>query len=325
MKKLILSMAAVAALASCSNDESNVAPELDAKGTPIAVTAGIETSVDTKAPVTGTAFADGASNLFRLVAYENATQAVPSDFSTPYFKNNGKGDVNVNSKQGSDSKYQLLPDPAQYYPVDGEYLYFYAFAPGGDDIWTFTPNATAPTAKITINGSQDIMWAKDETGIAKAASGAQTQPALAFTHKLMQVTFKAQADASFTGSDKVTKLTINGVGTSVTLNVKNGTITNYGSENLVAYDNTTGVAIESDPKDIVAGVMFKPTQNFTITVETENGVKYENVEIDLGTTETDKAGYSYEVTLNFKQTLIIPTATITDWKKGTNPGVIDVE
>ena len=83
MKKLILSMAAVAALASCSNDESNVAPELDAKGTPIAVTAGIETSVDTKAPVTGTAFTDGASDLFRLVAYKSTDQVAPSDFNDP--------------------------------------------------------------------------------------------------------------------------------------------------------------------------------------------------------------------------------------------------
>lgn len=325
MKKLILSMAAVAALASCSNDESNVAPELDAKGTPIAVTAGIETSVDTKAPVTGTAFADGASDLFRLVAYKNATQTVPSDFSTAYFNNSGKGDVNVNSKQGTDLNYQLLPDPAQYYPVEGEYLYFYAFAPGGEDVWTFTPNATAPTAKITINGTQDIMWAKDETGIKKATSGVQSQPALNFAHKLMQVTFKAQADESFKGTDNVTKLTINGVGTSVTLNVKEGTITSYGNENLVAYTNTTGVAIETDPKVIVAGVMFKPTQNFTITVETESGVKYENVAIDLGDAQSDKAGYSYVVTLNFKQTMIVPTATITAWKTGATVPVVDVE
>ena len=325
MKKLILSMAAVAALASCSNDESNVAPELDAKGTPIAVTAGIETSVDTKAPVTGTSFTNGASDLFRLVAYENTTQAVPSDFSTPYFTNNGKGDVNVNSKQNGDQGYQLLPDPAQYYPVDGGYLYFYAFAPGGENVWTFTPNATAPTAKITINGTQDIMWAKDETGIKKATSGVQSQPALNFAHKLMQVTFKAKADASFTGSDKVTKLTINGVGASVTLNVVTGNVT-FGTENLVAYnDAATGVAIESTAKNIVAGVMFQPKDEFTITVETESGVKYENVAIDLGETEQDKAGYSYEVTLNFKQTMIVPTATITAWKTGTNPGVVDVE
>lgn len=325
MKKLILSLAAVAALASCSQEEGNNVPEIAQNGTPIAVSAGIETSVVTKAPVTGTAFKDGELNLFRLVAYDNATQSKPTDFSTPYFKNSGKGDVNVNSKQGSDSKYQLLPDPAQYYPADGNYLYFYAFAPGGEGVWTFTPNASASatTAIITIDGTQDIMWARDETGIRKM-QGTQTQPQLDFTHKLMQVTFKAQADESFTGSDKVTKLTIKGIGTKVTLNPITGTVT-FGSEDLDAYDNPTGVDIEKTAKDIVAGVMFRPSQTITLDITTANGNTYQGVEVDFGTTESDKAGYSYEVILNFKQTMIVPTASITEWKTGTNPGIIDVE
>lgn len=323
MKKLILSLAAVAALASCSQEEGNKAPEIAQNGTPIAVSAGIETSVVTKAPVTDTKFTDGASDLFRLVAYANATQSAPTDFSTPYFNNSGKGDVNVNSKEGSDSQYQLLPDPAQYYPSNGNYLYFYAFAPGGEGVWTFTPDASAPTATITIDGTQDIMWAKDETGIQKM-QGTQSQPALNFTHKLMQVTFKAQADASFTGSDKVTKLTIKGIGKTVTLNPITGTVT-FGNEDLLAYDNATGVDIETSAKDIVAGVMFKPTQKITLDITTANGNTYQGVEVDFGTTESDKAGYSYEVTLNFKQTMIVPTASITEWKTGTNPDIIDVE
>ena len=313
MKKLILSLAAVAALASCSQEEGNKTPEIAQNGTPIAVSAGIETSVVTKAPVTGTTFTNGASDLFRLVAYANATQNVPTNFGTPYF-NNGNGDVNVNSKEGSDSQYQLLPDPAQYYPSNGNYLYFYAFAPGGDG-WTFTANATTPTATITIDGTQDIMWAKNETGIQKM-QGTQTQPQLDFTHKLMQVTFKAQADESFTGSDKVTKLTIKGIGTKVTLNPITGTVT-FGSEDLAAYDNPTGVDIEKTAKDIVAGVMFRPSQKITLDITTANGNTYQGVEVDFGTTESDKAGYSYEVTLNFKQTMIVPTASITAWKTGT--------
>lgn len=323
MKKLILSLAAVAALASCSQEEGNKASEITQNGTPIAVNAGIETSVVTKVPVTGTAFKDGELNLFRLVAYDNATQSKPTDFSTPYFNNSGKGDVNVNSKQGSDSKYQLLPDPAQYYPVDGNYLYFYAFAPGGEGVWTFTPNASAPTATITIDGSQDIMWAMDETGIQKM-QGTQSQPALNFIHKLMQVTFKAQADASFTGSDKVTKLTIKGIGKTVTLNPITGTVT-FGNEDLVAYSDETGVAIETDPVNIATSVMFQPSKTITLDIETANGNTYQGVVVDFGETESDKAGYSYNVTLNFKQTMIVPTASITEWKKGTDPDAIDVE
>lgn len=325
MKKLILSLAAVAALASCSQEEGNKASEITQNGTPIAVNAGIETSVVTKAPVTDSKFTDGASDLFRLVAYDNATQSKPTDFSTPYFNNSGKGDVNVNSKQGSDSKYQLLPDPAQYYPVDGNYLYFYAFAPGGEGVWTFTPNASASatTATITIDGSQDIMWAMDETGIPKM-QGTQSQPALNFAHKLMQVTFKAQADASFTGSDKVTKLTIKGIGKTVTLNPITGTVT-FGNEDLVAYDNATGVDIETSAKDIAAGVMFQPSQKITLDITTANGNTYQGVEVDFGTNELDKAGYSYNVTLNFKQTMIVPTASITEWQKGKDPGIIDVQ
>ena len=322
MKKLILSLAAVAALASCSQEEGNKASEIAQNGTPIAVSAGIETSVVTKAPITGTAFKDGELNLFRLVAYANATQSAPSDFSTPYFNNSGKGDVNVNSKQGSDSKYQLLPDPAQYYPSNGNYLYFYAFAPGGNG-WTFTPNASAPTATITIDGTQDIMWASDTKGIKKM-QGTQDQPALNFTHKLMQVTFKAQADASFTGSDKVTKLTIKGIGRKVTLNPITGTVT-FGSEDLDAYSDETGVAIETSAKDIVSGVMFQPSKKITLDITTANGNTYQGVEVDFGTDQTDKKGYSYEVTLNFKQTMIVPTASITEWKTGTNPDIIDVE
>ena len=322
MKKLILSLAAVAALASCSQEESNNVPEGALDRTPITVNAGIETSVVSKAPVTGTSFKDGESNLFRLVAYANATQTEPTDFTTPYFSNNGKGDVNVNSEKGSDSQYQLLPDPAQYYPTNGDYLYFYAFAPGGEG-WTFTPSATNPTATITIDGTQDIMWAKDESGIKKM-QGTQTQPQLAFTHQLMQVTFKAKADESFIGSDKVTKLTIKGIGRTVTLNPITGDVT-FGNEDLIALDNPTGIEIEKTAQAIAPEIMFQAKQKITLDITTANGNTYQGVEVDFGTDQTDKKGYSYEVTLNFKQTMIVPTASITEWKTGTNPDIIDVE
>ena len=83
--------------------------------------------------------------------------------------------------------------------------------------------------------------------------------------------------------------------------------------------------IEKTAKDIVAGVMFRPSQKITLDITTANGNTYQGVEVNFGTTESDKAGYSYEVTLNFKQTMIVPTASITAWKTGTNPGIIDVE
>ena len=48
------------------------------------------------------------------------------------------------------------------------------------------------------------MWAKEVTGLGKASSGAQPQPAFTFTHKCKQVRFFVKRDRDFPAGDALT-------------------------------------------------------------------------------------------------------------------------
>ena len=52
------------------------------------------------------------------------------------------------------------------------------------------------------------MAAQVTTGVAKAATGTQSQPSFAFTHKLMQLKFKVMKDAALTDLGNVTALKV---------------------------------------------------------------------------------------------------------------------
>ncbi len=312
MKKTMILLLAAASLAACTKTETeapDIAPVPDYSA-PIALSAGIDITADSKAPVTGTVFPANTTNVFRLTAY--AGSGAPTNWTTAYF-----ADQQVNS--GASSAISLAT--AQYYPANGDKLYFYAYAPAATSVTAGTSSA-APIANYTIDGSKDIMAAQVTSGIAKAATGTQTQPALAFTHKLKQVSFKVIADASFETGVKVTSIQIKEAKTSAKLAVNTGNLTfDATTGTLTAYSNATGTTIGTTLSGVIGSpVMFEPGTKFKVGV-VAGGVTYTDVEVTLSGTNAGNAGVSHVVTLTFKRNQIVPTAGITDWTKGTDAGV----
>lgn len=177
----------MAALLSCSKEESGITPAPAGTQTAIVPTAGLSMSATSRAalpggPVSGTTFPKNTEDLFAVTAYRG-TAAPSSDYSNAYFDNE-----TVNS----DAEGKLSFTNTQYYPADAEKLYFYAYSPivGASDYTAGTASA-APTVAWTIDGTQDIMYANVVSGIGKVSAGTtQPQPEFSFNHLLKQVRFK---------------------------------------------------------------------------------------------------------------------------------------
>lgn len=318
IKRTFITLLAVAALASCSKSETEPANPPQ-PGTPqesqvaITLSAGIDATSETKAAVSGTAFPENTTNVFRLTAYAG-TAAPSADWSTAYF-----ADQQVNSGAAS----ALSLHDMKYYPADGtQKLYFYAYAPAATSL-TAGSGSTAPVANYTLTGQEDIMAAQEITGIAKAATGEQPQPALAFTHKLMQVRFKLVKDASFETGKKVTEIKIKEVKNSAKLNVSTGALTFNATTANLSLPITAGTndEITAAGTTMDGCLMLEPAATVKVSV-TAGGITYDNVTATLSGTNAGQAGVSHLVTLTFKRNSIVPTASITNW---TDAGSTNVE
>ena len=278
---------------------------------PILPGAGVAVSVETRADlsgvVSGTAFPANTTRVFSVVGYSGT--AAPTSWSSPYIAN-----IAVNSGAGGALSFAT----SQYYPANGNKVYFYAYSPVSGT-YSAGSGSTAPTVAWTITGQQDIMAAQVTTGIAKAATGTQSQPAFAFTHKLKQVKFKVVKDASFEDNIKLTSLKIIGVKTAATLKLNTGSVT-WGSTtgDLTAYNNSTGQTITATAAVAGSAVMFEPGTSFKVRA-VAGGVTYADVTVTLSSLNAGgSAGLSHEITLTFKQREITPSASISSWTDGGN-------
>lgn len=301
MKKLILSLAAVAALASCSQEESNNVPEVVPGNVPIIVNAGLGATVESKAAVNGSSFANNTQNAFNLFAF---TQAATGDWSTDdYFKDlpvdcNAEGEFHT----------------GEFYPAGGNDLYFYAYAPGGESY-----TSSGSTVAFTITGQEDIMYAGEVTG------NATSQPKLNFTHKLMKVKFKVALDESMTNQTvTLSKIVIKNVGTKYDLDLSNGNLTANASQ--VNGNLTLPVSNQTvnsgEAQEVNGEIMLSPQTGLQIeatagnqTFKTTEGV----------TIPTPTAGNEYTITLTFNGVEIIPTVTITPWNTVEDEIEVDVQ
>ena len=267
------------------------------------VAATVETKADLSGAVSGTAFPANTTKVFSVVGYKG-TAAPTNNWSSPYI--NG---VIVNSGTSSTLSFA----PSQYYPANGDKVFFYAYSPVSGT-YTAGNGTTTPKVAWTITGMQDIMAAQVTTGIGKVSSGTQTQPTFAFTHKLKQVKFKVVKDASFEDNIKLTSLMIIGAKTAATLDVSTGNVT-WGSTtgNLTAYSNSTGQPLTTTATSVGYPMMFEPGTSFKVRA-VAGGVSYADATVTLTGTNAGTAGYSHEVTLKFMRNAIVPTASISDWR-----------
>ena len=191
-----------------------------------------ETKADLSGVVIGTSFPANYTKVFSVVGYKGT--AAPTNWSSPYINN-----IAVNSGTNGTLSFAT----PQYYPVDGQKVYFYAYSPVKGATYTAGSGSTAPKVTWTLDGHTDVMAAQVTTGIAKAATGTQSQPSFAFTHKLMQLKFKVMKDAALTDLGNVTALKVNNAATSLSMTLSNGNVTTLSTGSLTAYSSTTGQAV----------------------------------------------------------------------------------
>ena len=266
-----------------------------------------ETKADLSGVVIGTSFPANYTKVFSVVGYKGSAEPT-TNWSSPYIAN-----IAVNSGTSSALSFAT----AQYYPANGDKVFFYAYSPASGT-YTAGSGSTTPKVAWTINGTQDIMAAQVTTGIAKNPIPAnQQQPTFPFTHKLKQVKFKVVKEASFEDNIKLTSLMIIGAKTAATIDVSTGNVT-WGSTtgNLTVYNNSTGQALTTTVASVGSAQMFEPGTSFKVRA-IAGGVTYADATVTLTGTNAGTAGYSHEVTLKFMRNVITPTATITNWTTGT--------
>ncbi len=278
------------------------------------VVATVETKADLSGAVSGTAFPANTTKVFSVVGYKG-TAAPTTNWSSPYIAN-----IAVNSGTSSALSFAT----SQYYPANGDKVFFYAYSPASGT-YTAGNGTTTPKVAWTINGTQDIMGAQVTTGIGKVSSGTQTQPTFAFTHKLKQVKFKVVKDASFEDNIKLTSLMIIGAKTAATIDVSTGNVT-WGSTtgNLTVYSNSTGQTLTTTATSVGSPMMFEPGTSFKVRA-VAGGVSYADATVTLTGTNAGTAGYSHEVTLKFMRNVISPTATISDWNTTGTGSTVNVK
>lgn len=191
------------------------------------------------------------------------------------------------------------------------------------------------TGKVTFDigsGTTDVMLTNEVQGdkVNKFGTAPRT---FTFGHLLTRITVKAFASVDVTASKwgKVTAIKVKGQPTECRVAVPNRTPT-WGettqslllrkvADDAVMSDIDLNDIGTSDAAVVCGYAMFKPTAGNVLTLEVtteKGGVRDITVGLPAGADPQHfAAGTAYTVTLEFKSTLIAPTATITDW---TNHG-----
>lgn len=340
MKRLFVSLLAVAAMASCSKNESVSDPDVPADGVEI-MAKSVARSIESKAPFEGTIGADNQLTARVLVSKNDGNYTSTYADGTMTFTDNGSTQVGFNTT------------PA-YYPADGSTLYLCGLYPATG----WAANQTT-TADYTFDGKTDIMAAAQQSS-DKAQAQAGTYPALTFNHLLTKLVVKAVAadDAAITAWGDVTEIVLTGskgssaIGdpnTKVTVTLADGTAatgtafatpatafsfyTMTGDTyNDVAFTGQTcalATTAANIAYSLVAPVTATGTGDFKLKVTTQKGSEtaLEN-EVTIGLKDVagtadftgDTQGKSFVITLTFKATEIQATATVTDWVEGGSAG-----
>lgn len=289
-------------LCSCSKDLVESFEVVGDRMFPILpVAANVETRADLSGVVSGTSFPANTTNVFSVVGYSASPGSTIDWGASPYIPN-----IPVNSGEGGALSFAT----PQYYPANGDKVYFYAYSPV-NGTYIASSGTNSPRVAWTITGQQDIMAAQVTSGIAKTGT-TPSQPTFTFTHKLKQVKFKVVTGAGLENRIKLTSLQIIGVNTKATMWLYNGKLIWDSMGNLNVYNNSKGLVVPVNDAIEVGTVMFEPGPSFKVRVTTTD-ITYADVTVNLSGDNSGKAGVSQEVTLTINQGQISVGAKVASW------------
>lgn len=301
MKRVLISMLAVAALAACSKDEGKGGVD---DGEPVAVelTAGVPSGVitpDGKAPVTGDmTFAPS------IAGWEAAVGEVDYTAEPTWLT---EADIQADAQNEA----VTLADPQVYNPDDDVKTYMLAWYPQGtlaDGVVTFA----------TVDGTHDAMLTTPIYG----SKWNKTGKVLEFTHETTQLKFVVKGGTSLTQPMNIVGITIKDaqVPTGFDLSVPEVT---YAAAADLEVPGITAAAITSTGATVGEPVMIKTMTGKTLMLDIETSVTtFEDVVATIKDDENFEAGKAYTITLTFEQESVNLAATVTDWTTGSGSATI---
>ncbi len=211
--------------------------------------------------------------------------------------------------------------PSKFWPAnEGDALSFYGYAPHVE-----TVDNENLTADFTIDGKMNVVWARNIRTTAGAVVIEKTPGEmftyaegkdgidLIFKHCLQKLSFMFIRHTGFGQKYNLENLTVKGANNSVTLDIKDGTLTvNSGTGDFVLGDGNTSYIVEDRLyAQAVKDVMYITPNTGSLDIEvTILGVKYE---LDKVTLPDPDEGKSYLINIEFTGVGIKPTVTLTPW------------
>ena len=216
-------------------------------------------------------------------------------------------------------------------------------ADNGTKLIGWYPGGTWKQADGTVTfdistGTVDVMLTREVTG-DKVNTFGTSDHTFTFNHLLTQVTVKAYASVDGTAAmwGNVTSVKVKDQPTTCTVTLPGQTPTAWGSTAHLLLKNpkndtdmaTVDLNGSSDTSPVTLGyAMFKPTTTPSLTLEviTEKGGTRDVTVTLPGSTNPNNfaAGTAYTVTLNFKSTEVVPTASISAWQTGAPIPTVDL-
>lgn len=317
MKKIILSMLALAALAGCSKSEEDSQGGNGGPDGLVPIRLGSGVAMVTKA-VLGT---EGEPFTAGIAGWENtATEdyagnptwstTIQTTVAAPVAPTEPEGDAT--GAQGADVTWT---DQKYYNADENTTTYMKAWYPAGTHDETTKTTVTFENTDASV----DVLLAPVVSG-TKLTKDAPDK-VLAFAHQTAQINFKVQAGAGLDGSTILRSITIRDaqLPTGFDLTQTGADAVTYATAADLAVPGITEDAVTIGETAEAAGspVMIKPItgKTFSIDVVTSNAT-YSNQTVTV-TSENIEAGTAYEVTLTFSQGGIKLKATVAPWKSET--------
>ncbi len=309
MKKIYVSITAMAVLCGCSDKDENIISDDSLK--PIELNAAVSLSTESNLTaannLTDVGIAgweaeksEDAVDYTQDPAWHAHIQFVPS--TDPY---------NVT----------FMYDQQPYYNPDSKiYTHMKAWYPCGE--YTSTPNKISDhKVTFTNNGTRDVMMAPIVIG---SKTEKCTDP-LAFKHVTSQVIFNVKSGEGLAVGTTIRNITIKGAqypkGFDLSKSFTDGDAITYSTaEDLKVPNIHENQEISSTPVQAGDPLMIRPFPSKTFTVDiVTNKATYENqtVTLDTGTSNRMEAGYIYNITLTFGQAGLELKATVEAWKQAT--------
>lgn len=298
MKKIFMSMLALAALASCSSEEVLNEPVDNGQRVPINLRAGV-VQVETKGAIESIPN-DGLSN----VVFVKSDDATAMDWAnaTKYMASIASGGA-VTFTAGT-----------LYYPINkDEKSFLVGYYP--ESIGTHA-NGTVTIGDAQFTGQEDIMFAAELSGSKNAPIGKAL-----FQHQLSQLKFTLTKGDGFDDTNKVKTITVKGTCKPTALNLKTGKLTYAPTPSPLIITDANGITVSQAGTECTQTVLIQAVEasdadlTIKLDIELSDGSKIEDVEVSGITKPT--ASQSHNVTLTFKQKEISATADISPWTDGT--------